>query len=314
VEDATDLFFAFSNIAIGAGAAAVADNAMAIGTGADNDSAFGIAIGDGVTLDGANGIAIGSQIIVGVEGSPSVGAIGIGGNIGPSANNAVQIGVGNNTDANTFQYLTNRLANAEGLYTSFTAPTNYTPADDDNVTSHLTAIDTALGGGGGDPYVVTNYTGTLPVATGTDSVAIGADAEATGNTGVAIGANAVNSSEESIAVGSGATVGTNCDGGVALGDATLLDNSIDGIAIGDGATVAVANGVQLGFGANSTTSTLQYLTNTIANADGLQVPVFTGTPTTSPADGSVAIDNTVASERVCYRVNGAWMCAALVPA
>ncbi|MDJ0652500.1 MAG: hypothetical protein QNJ27_05805 [Simkaniaceae bacterium] len=100
-----------------------------------------IAIGFG-DAEGAGSISIGTG---GVAGSAFDGiAIGNRSVIGEGASNAVQLGTGTNNTASSLQFLSNRLANAEGLYTSHIA-TNYAPADADNVTSHFEAIDTRLG-------------------------------------------------------------------------------------------------------------------------------------------------------------------------
>lgn len=89
---------------------------------------------------GASTMAIGSG--ANSNGSKSVA---LGANANVNGTTSIQLGEGNNTTDNTLQYKNVRLANAEGLYTSFTTPTNYSPSDTDNVTSHLQSINTALG-------------------------------------------------------------------------------------------------------------------------------------------------------------------------
>ena len=102
-----------------------------------------IVIGNNIEVSSSRCIAIGDNADIDTTSDDSI-AIGTTANI--DATSAVQIGAGTNTADSTFQFLANRLANAEGLYTSFTTPTYYTPVDDDNVTSHLQAIDGALEG------------------------------------------------------------------------------------------------------------------------------------------------------------------------
>jgi len=57
------------------------------------------------------------------------------------------------------------------------------------------------GGGGGEDYFAENYNGTLPVATGSDSLAIGEDSEATGGSSIGIGKYAKASNTQSISIG-----------------------------------------------------------------------------------------------------------------
>lgn len=153
----SDSTLAIDAVVIGtlASATTIADNSVVIGESADSQQSGGVAIGHDATCGSEFGIAIGDLSVCGAgvraialgrsASASGARAIAMGDNAIGSAADAVQFGTGTNSTASTLQYLTNRLANAQGLYTSFTSPTNYTPADDDNVTSHLTAIDTALG-------------------------------------------------------------------------------------------------------------------------------------------------------------------------
>ena len=142
-------------VAIGDTAYAYGTESISIGHFSRTENNFAIAIGQSAVAEGEDDIAIGrfasatgvDSVSIG-DNSGASGSDSVALGSGASADNtrAVQISTGTNNDIDTLQFLTNRLANAEGLYTSFTAPSNYTPADTDNITSHLTAIDGALGG------------------------------------------------------------------------------------------------------------------------------------------------------------------------
>lgn len=160
-----------NKIAIGKTATAQTINSISIGTNSNN-------------ARGTNNINIGINSF-----SEGDNSIAIGQTARAEENNSIQLGTGTNNTDNTFQYLTNTLANAQGLYTSFTSPTNYTPTDTDNITSHLQAIDTVLantGGASGTPsplttkgdlYTYSTTEARLPI--GTDGQILSADSSTT---------------------------------------------------------------------------------------------------------------------------------------
>lgn len=213
------------SIAIGGGGPTTgASDAIAIGYNSDALNANAIAFGSSSLADADNAIAIGRAADAG-----GIRAIALGFGAAAGADDAIQLGQGTNNSTSTLDFLTNRLANAEGLYTSFTAPTNYTPADTDNITSHLTAIDTALGATG-ETYFVDNYDGAAPTATGTDALAIGEGASAAGTNAISIGINVT-------AAGSGnVVIGANADGSTGL----------SAVAVGNGAQATGTQSVALG--------------------------------------------------------------------
>lgn len=265
------------------------------------------------TVDTNEGVAIGWFSLV--EDSFKGIAIGSGAEVN-TANNAVQIGTGTNTTASTLQFLTTELANASGLVTGHTA-VNYTAADT-NVDTHLAGLDTKVGGLEGAEYVAINSTGTLPTASADDAIAIGENATASAIEGLTIGLSTFNSGVSSTVIGAFSNTtgtGTQADNVVILGAATDISsgdvnssigigNNISvsasneavaigrqasvgtsnrGIAIGyDAGVIGAANAVQIGIGNNTTASTVQYLGNRLANAEGL----YTGHTATnySPAD------------------------------
>lgn len=346
----------------GVAASATGTDAIAIGEDATSSSPNAVAIGRNADASSNQNIAIGNN----ASASTSFNAIAIGNAAVTTTTSAVQIGSGTNSTASTLQFLTNRLANAEGLYTNFTAPTNYTPGDNDNVTSHLQAIDTALGSTGGETYFDDNFDGGFPQALGTDSLVIGegssadatspqaivigknSDALSTSNDSIVVGLNCtattanrsivmgyfttISSANESIALGyttdvtgnRGVAIGYDCSAdassvaigrGGATGSQSIAIGNFSGasasqsIGIGRSAIAQATDAVQLGVGTNSTASTLQYLSNTIANSDGVQVIYQTtgATPTITPANGTLVLDNNGGVTTLYARANGAWV-------
>ena len=89
-------------------------------------------------VTGINAIGIGQD-----SSSNNTNSIAIGTTAIVTADDAIQLGTGTNNTISTLQYLNNTLANTEGLYTNHTA-INYTAIDADNITSHLSGIDTEL--------------------------------------------------------------------------------------------------------------------------------------------------------------------------
>lgn len=144
-------------------------------------------------------------------------------------------------------------------------------------------------------------------STATDATFIGPSSSGTGARGVAIGNAAAANSTSGIAIGDAATAGGILET-IAIG-ANSSSQADGGIAIGDTAVVTAANALQLGTGTNSTANTLQYLTNTIATSDGVKVPYQTTgvAPTSTPADGTLVLDNNGGTTTLWARANGAWV-------
>lgn len=127
------------SIAIGPGAGTGADNVTVVGHDANAAGLSAVALGHNADASGDTSVAIGEG-----ANASETDSIAIGDGAVASGLNAVQIGAGTNASASTLNYLGAALANQDGLLTSFETPSNYTPVDSDNVTSHLEAIDTAL--------------------------------------------------------------------------------------------------------------------------------------------------------------------------
>ena len=173
-------------------------------------------------------------------------------------------------------------------------------------------IDAPLGSG--EPYINIVSTGTLPVNTGSNTIAIGPLSNVGGLNTIAIGTAASTAEFSAITVGTNASsvgeygiaIGHNAQVGDPLGS---LPNSNEAMAFGRDAIALQANAVQLGPGTNNTTSTLQFLTNTIATENGVVVPYQTTgvAPTSTPVDGTLVLDNNGGTTTLWARANGAWV-------
>ena len=137
------------------------------------------------------------------------------------------------------------------------------------------------------------------------STALGPRARSSADFAISIGTGVFSSGLNSIAIGRGA------NGLGSVGLWATESTGEDSIALGTQSAALADRAVQIAKGINNTANTLQYLSNTIANSSGIEAPVFAGTPTTSPREGSIAVDNTSGSERLCAYVNGSWKCSAL---
>lgn len=197
---------------------------------------------------------------------------------------------------------------------------------------------------GGERYIDINSTGAVPTASGADSVAIGLSASTVGlsslavgsladavsNQAVGIGFNASAGGSLAIAIGSGAiadntdfstarcivigagafidptpTTGASSEDSIAIGTGATVTDSINSISIGNAAVITAANSVQLGTGTNSTASTVQYLTQPIANNFGIQAKTVAVTPTDAANDGTIQVDNV--ADALFFRSGGAWV-------
>lgn len=160
-----------------------------------------------------------------------------------------------------------------------------------------------------EPYVVINSIDSLPTATGYNAVAIGPDSHSPDSTGVSIG-------YYNLAGNSCVSIGTFCDTGsttssIAIGrEANAGSPTSEGsnnIALGTNAVVFSNNSIQLGSGTNTTESTLQFQTNTIANNVGIQVRTGAGAPTLTAADGTLYVDTS--GLKLYFRAGGQWIAA-----
>ncbi|CRG51781.1 trimeric autotransporter adhesin YadE [Yersinia wautersii] len=198
---------AVGGIAIGPNTQATGTASTALGAGTQAQGAQSLALGAGAVTRQTNSIALGASSVttVGAQSSysayglptaqASVGEVGIGtaqgnrkitgvaaGSAGYDAVNVTQLtAVGNKVDKNTADItsLGGRVTNVEGGMTSIT-------------------------NGGGVKYFHTNSTQLDSVASGSDSVAIGPNAQASGTTSIAMGAGSKAQVAQSLALGAGA--------------------------------------------------------------------------------------------------------------
>lgn len=207
----------------------------------------------------------GSSSLAGASADADGIAIGAG---STAAADSIQLGSGTNATGSTLQYLGNRLANAQGLYTSFTNPINYSPTDTDNITSHLEAIDNdwPTGGGGGEAYFDASYDNATPNASGSDALAIGEASNATALGSISIGPTNTASGNYSVllggfseakglydvCIGVGSTTNDTGSGSEAVSIGRASDALDEGVAIG---RVAQASPFSVAIGPGSSAST-----------------------------------------------------------
>ncbi|SUP83594.1 hemagglutination repeat-containing protein [Yersinia pseudotuberculosis] len=213
---------AVGGIAIGPNTQATGTASTALGAGTQAQGAQSLALGAGAVTRQTNSIALGASSVttVGAQSSysayglptaqASVGEVGIGtaqgnrkitgvaaGSAGYDAVNVTQLtAVGNKVDKNTADItsLGGRVTNVEGGMTSIT-------------------------NGGGVKYFHTNSTQLDSVASGSDSVAIGPNAQASGTTSIAMGAGSKAQVAQSLALGAGAVASK--ANSIALGAASV---------------------------------------------------------------------------------------------
>ena len=153
-----------------------------------------------------------------------------------------------------------------------------------------------------------------PESGSTDSIAIGQDSEVEeALQAIALGDNAkveggsLGLADFSIAIGRNADV-LSATSAIAIGNNSEVEpNANDGIAIGNTAFVDAISAAQIGTGTNNIASSLQFLTNTIANSEGIEAPTSAGAPVTTPSDGSLAVDTT--NDLLYFRSSGSWLSA-----
>jgi len=90
---------------------------------------------------------------------------------------------------------------------------------------------------------------------------------------------------------------------VMLGSSSTV-SGVNGVSIGHNADITANNAIQLGTGSNTTDGSLQYRTNIIANAFGLQSVTSSGAPTSLAPDGSLSVDTL--NQTLYVRSNNAW--------
>jgi len=252
-----------SGIAVGSAAQAAAEQSVALGAGASASHAMSVALGSSsLTTVGAE---TGYSAYRLAAPQTSVGEIGIGtalGNrkltglaAGSQDNDAVNVAqlkvVGDQVDQNT--------------------------TDITNLGGRVGGLETLIGAGGGIKYLHVNSTKADSAATGTDAMALGAQAQASGNGSVAMGTSATASADGSVAVGSGssddgrgaetysgkysgannATAGTVSVGNATTGETRTVSNVADGKDAKDAVNVRQLDG--------AVAEAKQYTDDSIAN-------------------------------------------------
>nr|WP_317845947.1 YadA-like family protein [Pseudomonas chlororaphis] len=252
-----------SGIALGSAAQAAAEQSVALGAGANASHAMSVALGSSsLTTVGAETDYSAYRL---AAPQTSVGEIGIGtalGNrkltglaAGSQDNDAVNVAqlkvVGDQVDQNT--------------------------TDITNLGGRVGGLETLIGAGGGIKYLHVNSTRADSAATGTDAMALGAQAQASGNGSVAMGTSATASADGSVAVGSGssddgrgaetysgkysgannATAGTVSVGNATTGETRTVSNVADGKDAKDAVNVRQLDG--------AVAEAKQYTDDSIAN-------------------------------------------------
>ena len=293
-------------IAIGNGAIASATNAISIGSGNNVSGVGSGAIGDPTTITGAgsyslgndntidanNAFAIGNNIVIatGLD-----GAVVLGNNSTVASANATA-GATINGISYTFaggapaagDVLSVGGVGSERQITNVAAGQLTGTSTDAVNGSQLFATNTALGmiiSGGGVKYFHANSIQADSVASGTDSVAIGGNAQASGSGAVAMGDAATASADGSVAVGAGSSdsgrgaeaytgtysnvsnssVGTVSVGNAATGETRTLSNVADGREATDAVNLRQLDGA-VTESKQYTDSSVQNINNTIGGS------------------------------------------------
>ena len=243
-----------SSLAIGELSTAAGTEDIAIGHNADTGISIGaISIGrDASTVGGGTNIAIGSQAVSDV-------------------NNSIAIGQQTNASGFSSVALGNR-ADVQGT-------------DSGNANSIAIGFEALVGTDSNESIAIGAR---ARVAAGfTHSIAIGMEA------GLLFANTTQVNAERGIAIGAGAEVRTGATESLAIGESAIIEGT-NGISLGRRAQVASGTNqaVQIGLGTNSNSSTLQFLTKTLANDEGIQLDTqATGAaPVSTPAAGSAKFD------------------------
>ena len=147
----------------------------------------------------------------------------------------------------------------------------------------------AAGGGGGSPDLFAeNYDGssTKPVASGTNAVSIGRNAEATASNSIALGFDAVASASLSFAALDGTATGV---GSIAIGEAAVAGTSSSSIAIGRNTDATGTDAMALGSNAQSTGSESVSIAQSLASGNGSFAAVIDNNTSSYGASGANSI-------------------------
>ncbi|RON43871.1 YadA-like family protein [Pseudomonas frederiksbergensis] len=255
-----------SGIAMGSAAQASAEQSVALGAGANASQAMSVALGSSsVTTVGAETNYSAYRL---ATAQTSVGEVGIGTALGNRKLTGVAAGTQDNDAVNVAQLK------------SVGDQVDQNTTDITTLGGRVGGLETLIGAGGGIKYLHVNSTNADSAATGTDSMALGSQAQASGNGSVAMGNGAKASADGSVAVGSGAsdegrgaetysgkysgannvTSGTVSVGNTATGATRTVSNVADGKDANDAVNVRQLDG--------AVAESKQYTDDSIANLNG----------------------------------------------
>nr|WP_325051427.1 YadA-like family protein [Pseudomonas chlororaphis] len=180
-----------SGIALGSAAQAAAEQSVALGAGANASHAMSVALGSSsLTRVGAE---TGYSAYRLAAPQTSVGEIGIGTALGNRKLTGLAAGSQDNDAVNVAQL---KLVGDQ---------VDQNTTDITHLGGRIGGLETLIGAGGGIKYLHVNSTKADSAATGTDAMALGAQAQASGNGSVAMGSGATAAADGSVAVGSGSS-------------------------------------------------------------------------------------------------------------
>nr|WP_319002186.1 YadA-like family protein [Pseudomonas chlororaphis] len=254
-----------SGIALGSAAQAAAEQSVALGAGANASHAMSVALGSSsLTRVGAE---TGYSAYRLTAPQTSVGEIGIGTALGNRKLTGLAAGSQDNDAVNVAQL---KLVGDQ---------VDQNTTDITHLGGRIGGLETLIGAGGGIKYLHVNSTKADSAATGTDAMALGAQAQASGNGSVAMGSGATASADGSVAVGSGssddgrgaetysgkysgannATSGTVSVGNATTGETRTVSNVADGKNANDAVNVRQLDGAVV--------EAKQYTDTSIANLE-----------------------------------------------
>ncbi|MGE8145592.1 YadA-like family protein [Pseudomonas frederiksbergensis] len=255
-----------SGIAMGSAAQASAEQSVALGAGANASQAMSVALGSSsITTVGAQTDYSAYRL---AAPQTSVGEVGIGTALGNRKLTGVAAGTQDNDAVNVAQLK------------SVGDQVDQNTTDITTLGGRVGGLETLIGAGGGIKYLHVNSINADSAATGTDSMALGSQAQASGNGSVAMGNGAKASADGSVAVGSGAsdegrgaetysgkysgannvTSGTVSVGNTATGATRTVSNVADGKDANDAVNVRQLDG--------AVAESKQYTDDSIANLNG----------------------------------------------
>jgi len=177
--------------------------------------------------------------------------------------------------------------NVNGAYTLPTSDGSANQVLTTNGSGAVTFAD--AGGGGGSPDLFAeNYDGTStkPVASGTNAVSIGRNAEATASNSIALGFDAVASASLSFAALDGTATGV---GSIAIGEAAVAGTSSSSIAIGRNTDATGTDAMALGSNAQSTGSESVSIAQSLASGNNSLAAVIDNNTSTYGAGSANSI-------------------------